>query len=171
MTTGSPHTPVEQQPHTRRGVAGTLRMVGLHGAGTIVAIALLPACLAVGVPFWGWALGAGAVVANRLVHWAVAFAVRDSSPTVVLGAMGFSMILRALFTALALFFVGAELTGTGGDQPLGFGRPDLARSAIIVFILCFTIDAGIETIRRAAQREELVATDAALLAASGGTAA
>lgn len=122
-------------------------------AGLLLALALLPLCLVVGVPFAAWAIAAGLVAINRIVQWAVAWGVRDSSLAVQLGSHGFSMIFRALLTALALFFVGASV-GAGGDQPIGMDRPDLARAAVLIFLLCFTLDAGIETIRRAAQREE-----------------
>jgi hypothetical protein len=139
--------------------ARALRAVLVHGAGMILALALLPLCL-VGLPFAAWAVAAGLVLANRVVHGIVFWSVRDSSLTVALGAMGFSMIFRALLTALALFFVGAAV-GSGGDRPIGFDRPDLARPAVILFLLCFTLDAGIEAIRRAGERDELVAADAA----------
>ena len=130
----------------------------LHGAGTLLALVLLPVCLAVGVPFTAWAIAAGLVVANRVVHGIVLWGVRDASLTVALGAMGFSMIFRALLTALALFFVGAAV-GASGDAPIGMDRPDLARPAVILFLICFTLDAGIEAIRRASERDELVAAD------------
>jgi hypothetical protein len=132
----------------------------LHGAGILLALVLLPVALLIGVPVIAWAIAAGLVVANRLVHGIVAWSVRDSSLTVALGAMGFSMMFRALLTALALFFVGASV-GAGGDTPLGMDRPDLAKPALLIFALCFTLDAGIEAIRRAAEREQLVASDPA----------
>lgn len=144
--------------HKRSGI---LRGTLVHGSGTLLALALLPVCLALGVPFAGWAIGAVAVAGNRLVHLAVAHAVRNAQPVVLLGAMGFSMMGRALVTALALFFIGAELTGAGGDRAIGLDRPDLARVAVVVFLLGFTLDTAIETIRRAAQREQLAAADAA----------
>ena len=124
-------------------------------AGSLLALALLPVCLAIGVPFTGWAIGAGCVFANRAIHAIVAHSVRDASLTVALGAMGFSMIFRALLTALALFFVGASV-GAGGDAPVGLDRPDFARVALVIFILGFTLDAGIEAIRRAGDREHLL---------------
>lgn len=144
-----------QRTHdVRRGPVAAAKGLLLHGAGSLLAIALLPLCLAIGVPFAGWAIGAGAVLVNRLVHVLVARAVRDASITVVLGAMGFSMMFRALLTALVLFFVGAQV-GTAGDAGFGLDRPDLARPAILVFVLCFTLDAGIEAIRRAADKDRL----------------
>lgn len=136
-----------------------MRSAFAHAAGTVLVLAMLPACLALDVPFAGWAIGAGAVLANKLVHAVVERSVRDASLMVALGAMGFSMIFRALLTALALFFVGAEF-GASGDTAVGLGRPDLARVAVIVFLLGFTLDAGIEAIRRAAERDQLVAEDA-----------
>jgi hypothetical protein len=65
------------------------------------------------------------------------------------------MIFRALFTALTLFLVGASV-GASGDRPIGLDRPDLAKPALLIFILCFTLDAGIEAIRRAGEREQLL---------------
>ena len=129
-----------------------------HGAGTLLAVALLPLCLAIGVPLAAWVIAFALVVGNRLLHAGVAFAVRDSSITIALGAMGMSTIFRALLTALTLFFVGASV-GASGDAPIGMDRPDLARPALLIFVLCFTLDAGIETVRRAAQREELPASE------------
>lgn len=145
-------------PARRRHAASTSRAVLGHLAGILLALALLPLVLAVGAPLAGWAIAFGLVVANRAVHVVVERSVRDSSLTVALGAMGFSMIFRALLTALTLFFVGASV-GAAGDDPIGLDRPDLARTAVLVFLLCFTLDAGIEAIRRAAQRDELAAAD------------
>lgn len=134
------------------GAASTVRTLLAHTAGMLLALVLLPLCLAIGVPFQAWAIAFGLVVFNRVVADVVAWSVRDSSITVTLGALGFSMIFRALFSALTLFFVGASV-GADGDQPIGMDQPDIARAALIIFILCFTLDVGIETIRRAGQRE------------------
>ena len=147
-------------PTAARSGGSIVGSVLLHGAGILLAVALLPVCLLLGVPFTAWAIAAALVVANRAVHGAVAWGVRDASLTVALGAMGFSMMFRALLTALALFFVGASV-GAAGDQPIGMDRPDLAKPALLVFVLCFTLDAGIEAIRRAVQREQLIADDLA----------
>ncbi|MCW2923800.1 MAG: hypothetical protein JWM98_1204 [Thermoleophilia bacterium] len=139
------------------GSAATpVRSVLLHGAGSLCALVLLPLCLAIGVPFVAWAIGAGLVLVNRIAHAVTSWSVRDASLTVALGAVGFSMVFRALITALALFFVGAAVGGSG-DRAFGLDRPDLARPAIIVFLICFTLDAAIEALRRAAQRDELAA--------------
>jgi len=132
----------------------SVRALLAHAAGSLMALAMLPICLAIGVPFAGWAIGAGAVVANRLVHALVAYCVRDASLMVALGSMGFSMIFRAMLTAMMLFFVGAQI-GAGGDAPIGLDRPDLARVATIIFLLGFTLDAGIEALRRAADKDHL----------------
>lgn len=146
--------------HAARGAGAVVRSVLLHGAGILLALVLLPLCLVAGVPFAAWAIAAGLVVANRAIHGIVAWSVRDASLTVALGAMGFSMMFRALLTALALFFVGASV-GASGDSPVGLDRPDLAKPALLLFVLCFTLDAGIEAIRRASQREELITADLA----------
>lgn len=140
----------------RSGAGSLVRSVLAHGAGILLALALLPLCLAVGVSFTAWAIAASLVVANRAIHGIVAWSIRDASLTVALGSMGFSMIFRALLTALALFFVGAAV-GASGDTPIGMDRPDLARPAVLIFLLCFTLDAGIEAIRRAGHRDELLA--------------
>ena len=155
-TTGKQHAATAAP--AARGVGHAVRSLLLHTAGIVFALVLLPICLAVGVPFAAWAIAASLVAANAIVHGIVGWAVRDASLTVALGALGFSMVFRALLTALALFFVGAAV-GAGGDQAIGMDRPDLARSAIIIFLLCFTLDAGIDVIRRAAQRDELAAND------------
>lgn len=149
-TTGNQHA-----ASAGRGTGAVVRSVLMHGAGILLALVLLPLCLLAGLPFAAWAIAAGLVVANRVIHGIVVWSVRDSSLTVALGAMGFSMMFRALLTALALFFVGASV-GASGDSPFGFDRPDLAKPALIIFALCFTLDAGIEAIRRASQREELL---------------
>ena len=122
--------------------------------------ALLPACLALGIPPAAWAIAVTLVMANRVIHVIVAHLVRDSNITVQLGTLGFSTIFRALATALVLFFVGASIAGSG-DRPVGLDRPDLARPALLIFILCFTLDAAIETIRRAGQREDEMSAQAA----------
>jgi hypothetical protein len=127
-------------------------------AGTALCAALLPVFLVFGAPFAAWAIGAGFVLGNAVIHAVIAWLVRDASITVALGAMGFSLVFRAGLTALALFFVGAQVGGAGGDQAIGLDRPDLARVAIIVFLIGFTIDAAIDTLRRAAQRDELAQT-------------
>lgn len=165
----APSAPRHAAPE-RGGRRTSLATLALHAAGSLLALALLPICLALDVPFAGWAIGAGAVVANRLVHGVVAHAVRDASLTVVLGALGFSTMFRALLTALVLFFVGAQV-GASGDAAFGLNRPDLARPAIIVFLLCFTLDAGIETIRRASEKERLTALDHASAATNSETTA
>lgn len=151
MTTGD-------DTSARAAGQGTARSLLLGSAGTLLVLVLLPVCALLHVPLAGWAIGAVAVVLNRAIQMTVAHLVRDASLTVVLGAMGFSTVFRALFTALALFFVGAEI-GAHGDNPIGFDRPDLARVAVVVFILGFTLDAAIETIRRAGDRERLAAAD------------
>lgn len=152
---------------TTAGEQGNIRRARLvptvlaHAAGTLLCLVLLPVLVTVfGMPFAAWAIAFALVVANRLVHVVVEYSVRNSSLTVALGALGFSMIFRALLTALTLFFVGTSV-GASGDSPFGLDRPDLARPALLIFVLCFTLDAGIEAIRRAGQREELLATDAA----------
>jgi hypothetical protein len=143
---------------TGKDRARILRAVLGHGAGVLLAILLLPV-VAIGVPFAAWAIAFVLVVLNRVVHGAVVYLVRDASLTVALGSVGFSTIFRALLTALTLFFVGASI-GANGDRPVGLDRPDLAMPAIILFMVCFTLDAGIEAIRRAQQREHLNHTGA-----------
>jgi hypothetical protein len=135
---------------------GTARSMLAWAAGSLLALLLLPACLLLGVPVAAWAIAFGLVVANRALQALVAWSVRDSSLTVQLGSLGFSTIFRALLVALTLFFVGASV-GAGGDRPVGLDRPDLAKGALVIFVLCFTLDAGIETIRRAGERERLAA--------------
>jgi hypothetical protein len=155
MTTGD-NTSATRPPRAGGSVARSLL---LGSAGTLLVLLTLPVCIVLDVPIAGWAIGAVAVVLNRAIQLTVAYLVRDSSLTVVLGAMGFSTVFRALLTALALFFVGAQI-GASGDRPVGFDRPDLARVAVVIFILGFTLDAAVETIRRAADRERLAADDA-----------
>jgi hypothetical protein len=140
------------------GAPRRLRDLLVQGAGTLLALVLLPLCLALGVPFEAWAIAFGLVLANRVIQAIVVRSVRDSNLTVQLGTLGFSTIFRALATALVLFFVGASVAGSG-DRPVGLDRPDLAKPALIIFILCFTLDAAVETIRRAGEREELLAAD------------
>lgn len=153
MTTTTPGSP---RPATERGTPhGAATALLLGSLGTALALLALPVCLVLGAPIAGWAIGVGAVVANRVVHSLVAWSVRDASVTVTLGAMGFSMMIRAGLTALALFFVGAQLTGLPGDRPVGLDRPDLARTAILVFLAGFTIDAAIDALRRASQHDHL----------------
>lgn len=138
--------------------SGFVRAMLLVLAGSLAVLALLPFFVLFDISVTGWAIGAAAVLANAVLHSVVAWFVRDASVTVTLGAMGFSMIFRAGLTALMLFFVGAELTGAPGDRPIGMDRPDLARIAIVVFLIGFSIDAFIDTIRRAAQRDDLAAS-------------
>ena len=141
-----------------RSTASVVRSILANCAGMLLALALLPVCLAIGVPFGAWAIAAGLVACNRFVQLVVAWSVRDASLTVALGAHGFSIIFRALSTALTLFFVGASV-GADGDTPIGLDDPALARTALVIFILCFTLDVGIETLRRASQREEQLTRD------------
>lgn len=138
--------------------AAILRALLFVLAGTLVALILLPVCMLFSISTTGWAIGAGAVFVNAVLHNFIAWMVRDASVTVTLGAMGFSMLFRAGITALVMFFVGAELTGAPGDQPIGMDRPDLARVAIVIFLIGFSIDAFIDTLRRAAQRDTLAAS-------------
>lgn len=121
--------------------------------GSAVALLALPVIMFFGGSVAGWAIGAGLVFANALLHALVSWATRGSSVTVTLGAMGFSMIIRAGITALVLFFVGAEVSGANGDRTIGLNRPDIARVAIVVFLIGFTIDAFLDTLRRAAVRD------------------
>ena len=137
-----------------------IRAALLHGAGTLLALVLLPIALLAGVSFTAWAIAFVLVAGNRIAQLVVAWAVRDSSLTVQLGSHGFSMIFRALLTAVTLFLVGASV-GASGDRPIGLDRPDLAKPALLIFALCFTLDAGIEAIRRAGDREQLLAADLA----------
>lgn len=136
------------------------RSVLLHLGGILLALALLPAFVVLGQPLAAWAIAFGLLVANRAIHGLVGWGVRDASLTVQLGSMGFSMMFRAMLTALVLFFVGASV-GASSDTPIGLDRPDLARPALLLFALCFTLDAGIEAIRRAAGHEKLTADDLA----------
>jgi hypothetical protein len=145
---------------TRGAAASPVRSVLLHGAGLLLVLALLPVSILLGVPLAAWAIAAGLVVANRIVQGAVAWGVRDASLTVQLGSHGFSMLFRAMVTALTLFLVGASV-GAAGDARIGMDRPDLAKPALLLFILCFTLDAGIEAIRRAGQREAELSADLA----------
>ena len=126
-------------------------------AGTALCLLVLPVVLLFGAPLSAWAIGAGFVLGNAIVHAVIHWLVRDASITVALGAMGFSLVFRAGLTALALFFVGAEVGGASGDRAIGLDRPDLARVAIIVFLIGFTIDAAIDTLRRAAERDAIAA--------------
>ena len=151
-TTAGSHQSSAARPGQARRVLGSIL---LGSAGVLLTLLALPVCLLLGAPVAGWAIGAVAVAANRIVHALVSWSVRDSSVTVTLGAMGFSMMIRAGLTALALFFVGARLTGLPGDRLIGFDRPDLARVAIIVFLIGFTIDTAIDAIRRASDRDHL----------------
>jgi hypothetical protein len=121
-------------------------------AGTFVALLALPVCILFGAPLAGWAVGAACVLGNRLVEVVLARLVRDSSITMQLGVLGFSMLGRAGIIGLTMFFTGAAV-GASGDRMIGFDRPDLARVAIVVFLLGFTIDTGIELLRRSAARE------------------
>ncbi len=136
----------------------TPRSLLAWAAGSLLALALLPISLLVGVPLAAWAIAFALVVANRALQSLVVWSVRDSSLTVQLGALGFSTIFRALLVALTLFFVGASVGGHG-DRTVGLDRPDLAKAALVIFVLCFTLDAGIETIRRAGDRERLAPDD------------
>lgn len=150
MTTTTGPSSTIASPPARPAAPLALRILA-GSAGSILAVALLPILLLMHVPFAGWAIGAIAVIANRALHALIAWLVRDSSITVVLGALGFSMFFRVLITGLALVMVGAEF-GTS-TTTIGLGRPDLAMPAIIVFILCYTVDAAIEAIRRTADRD------------------
>lgn len=132
-----------------------LRSTLIALAGSVLCLALLPVVLLFGMPFDAWAIGAGLVLVNAVAHAVVAHLVRDSSPTVILGAMGFSFIFRAGLTAITFFLIGAAVGGASGDQTIGMDRPDLARAAIVVFLIGFTVDAAIDTLRRAAQRDAL----------------
>ncbi len=140
--------------------ASGARAALLNAAGTLLALVLLPIALLAGVQLAAWAIAFALVVFNRVAQLVVAWAVRDSSLTVQLGSHGFSMIFRALLTAVTLFLVGASV-GASGDRPIGLDRPDLAKPALLIFALCFTLDAGIEAIRRAGEREQLLAADLA----------
>lgn len=123
-------------------------------AGTLMTLLALPVVLLFELPLVAWGIGAGLVLANALVHGLITWIVRDASITATLGAMGFSMIGRAGATALTLFFVGASV-GAAGDRQIGMDRPDLARVAIVIFLIGFTVDAMIDTLRRASQRGAL----------------
>lgn len=148
MTAGDATTAAAAtQPGRTRRVLGTL-------AGSLVCLLVLPVVVLFGAPVSAWALGTGLVLANALAHAAIAWSVRDASNTVVLGAMGFSFIIRAGLTALVLLLVGVKISGAPGDRAIGLDQPELARVAIIVFLIGFTVDAAIDTVRRAAQRTE-----------------
>jgi hypothetical protein len=152
-------TTTGEQMSSEANTAGSIvRATLLACAGSIVALMLLPLYVAVGAPIAGWALGFLLVAGNKLVSSLIAWLVRDASPTVVLGAVGFSMIGRAMVSALILVLVGATFDGASGDRSIGLGEPAIARAAIIVFLIGFTVDLGIETIRRAADRERDLAT-------------
>lgn len=134
-----------------------LRNTLLTLAGTLLCLVILPLYVLADAPVAAWAIGAGLVFINAIAHAVVAHAVRDASISVSLGAMGFSLIFRAGITAMTFFFIGAAVGGASGDQTIGMDRPDLARAAIVVFLLGFTVDAAIDTLRRASQRDQLAA--------------
>ncbi|MCW2949812.1 MAG: hypothetical protein JWN41_825 [Thermoleophilia bacterium] len=155
MTTGDLTSATnDERVSARTTTRSTARSVLLGSAGTLVVLALLPVCWFFDISLAGWAIGAAAVAVNRAIQLLIGWLVRDGSLTMVLGAMGFSTVFRALFTALAFFFVGASI-GARGDRAFGLDRPDLARIAVVVFIVGFTIDAAIETIGRASAHERL----------------
>lgn len=150
MTAGDMHS----EPASDRS-APRLRGLLLPFAGVIATLLALPVVLFFNLPLAGWIIGAGLVLVNSLAHSTIAWLVRDASITVTLGAMGFSMMARAGITALILFFVGAQIGGVGGDRAFGLDRPDLAKVAIVVFLIGFTLDAFIDTLRRASERDAL----------------
>lgn len=154
MTTTTGPSSTLASPPARPAAPLALRVLA-GSAGSIFAIVLLPIMLLMHAPLAGWAIGAIAVVANRSIHALVTWLVRDSSVSIVLGVLGFTMFFRVLITGVSLLMVGAEFGASG--ESIGFGRPDLALPAIIVFILCYTLDAGIEAIRRSADREREIA--------------
>ena len=117
-------------------------------AGTLVAVLVGALAAALGFVVAGVLLGIGLVAANRLVQALIEHLAAGASPAMQLGAHGFSMLGRAFAVAITLFFVGAELTGTGADQPIGLDRPDIAGVALVIFALGFTTDIAVETLRR-----------------------
>lgn len=140
------------------GKPSALRTVLTPLAGTLTCLLLLPLFLLFGMSLQAWVIGASFVLANALIHALIAWIVRDASLAVALGAMGFSLLFRAGITALVIFFIGAQIGGVSGDSTFGLGRPHLALAVIAVFLIGFTIDAAIDTLKRAAERTTIMNT-------------
>src|SRR4051812_41638951 len=65
----------------------------LPNSGGIVALALLPVCLVVGIPAWAWVIVMGMWLLSRFANLATMRMVDGLPQTMAVGAAGFGMML------------------------------------------------------------------------------
>jgi hypothetical protein len=102
----------------------TTLMENLDIAFLVVA---LPVFIIAGFPLAGWAVGAGAYVAQKLLaEFTRRKANASENPRDIVGWMAGSLLLRGWFAAIAIFLV-------------GLNNADAGLAAAIVFLAAFTI--------------------------------
>jgi hypothetical protein len=93
--------------------------------------------LALGLPILGWATGAGAWVAQRLLRdFLTARARKADDPREMVGYMAGSMIARGWIVALIIFGVGLST------------NDDVGLSAAVLFVMTFTFYLSVSMITR-----------------------
>jgi hypothetical protein len=102
----------------------TMLMENLDMAFLVIA---LPVFIVAGFPIAGWAVGAGAYVAQKLLaEYTRKKANAAENPRDIVGWMAGSLLLRGWFAAIAIFLVGLK-------------HADAGLAAAIVFLGAFTI--------------------------------
>jgi hypothetical protein len=87
----------------------------------------LPVFIAAGFPIAGWAVGAGAYVAQKLLgEYTRKRADAAENPRDIVGWMAGSLLLRGWFAAIAIFLVGLSNSEAG-------------LAAAVVFLAAFTV--------------------------------
>lgn len=87
----------------------------------------LPVFVAAGFPLGGWAVGAGAYVAQKaLAEFTRRKADSAENPRDIVGWMAGSLLLRGWFAAIAIFLVGLKDSNAG-------------LAAAVVFLAAFTV--------------------------------
>lgn len=126
-------------PYRATSIPGSrTRRIAIENAGGILALVLLPICLASGISVWSWLIVFCVWAMNRIAHSLIMGMVDGLPQALAVGAAGFGMILRVWTIALVLFFVGANLDV--GTTSIGLGRRDIAVPAMLLFMVVLGAD-------------------------------
>jgi hypothetical protein len=99
----------------------------MNNLDIVVLVVALPVFLVAGFPLGGWAVGAGAYVAQKLLAgYTRRKAEAAESPRDIVGWMAGSLLLRGWLAAIAIFLVGLK-------------DADAGLAAAVVFLAAFTV--------------------------------
>lgn len=116
--------------------------------GGLVLLAALPIVLVVPetLSVTAWLITAALWTMHMLIRLGLERLSTALPPTMALGVAGIGMMLRVWTAAIAIFVIGAD---TAAGVTIGFNRPDLAVSVLILFAAAFTVDVVVRALTEA----------------------